>query len=138
MFKSEEEAAKALLKHRESMGPRYIELFRSTSAEVQQVLKRSQDPKFFPNSMKDSNGSHGQNGGFGGGGAMGHGGPIAPLQLLPPEMISGSNQRDCVRLRNLPLDCAVEQILEFLGLHAQHIIQHGVHMVLNTQVGIAI
>ncbi len=85
--------------------------------------------------MKESGGGSGGGGG-GGGGVPGHNSPgvVTPLQLLPPEMISGCNRKDCVRLRNLPLDCAVEQILEFLGVHAQHIIQHGVHMVLNTQV----
>ena len=38
MFKTEHEAAQALLKHKEIMGARYIELFRSTTAEVQQVI----------------------------------------------------------------------------------------------------
>lgn len=37
MFETEEIAAKALQKHRKSIGTRYIELFRSTTAEVQQV-----------------------------------------------------------------------------------------------------
>jgi epithelial splicing regulatory protein 1/2 len=37
MVKTEHEAAQALLKHKEIMGTRYIELFRSTTAEVQQV-----------------------------------------------------------------------------------------------------
>ena len=37
MFETEEIASKALHKHRESIGTRYIELFRSTTAEVQQV-----------------------------------------------------------------------------------------------------
>ena len=37
MLKTENEAAQALLKHKEIMGTRYIELFRSTTAEVQQV-----------------------------------------------------------------------------------------------------
>jgi hypothetical protein len=37
MVKTEHEASQALLKHKESMGARYIELFRSTTAEVQQV-----------------------------------------------------------------------------------------------------
>jgi epithelial splicing regulatory protein 1/2 len=114
MFKIEEEACKALLKHKEIMGTRYIELFRSTTAEVQQVFKRSQDPKHYQNALKDI--------------------PFAPLPLLPPEMISGGNRRDCIRLRNLPLECGVEQILEFLGVHSQHIMHQGVHMIFNSQV----
>ena len=40
LFRSEEEAAKALAKHRHVIGTRYIELFKSTTAEVQQVLAR--------------------------------------------------------------------------------------------------
>lgn len=34
LFEKEEEADKALSKHKESIGVRYIELFRSTTAEV--------------------------------------------------------------------------------------------------------
>ena len=41
LFKEESEGEKALLKHKEIIGSRYIELFRSTTAEVQQVLNRS-------------------------------------------------------------------------------------------------
>lgn len=37
LFGDEDEANKALKKHREIMGTRYIELFKSTTAEVQQV-----------------------------------------------------------------------------------------------------
>ena len=37
LFSSEEEASKALTKHKQTIGPRYIELFKSTTAEVQQV-----------------------------------------------------------------------------------------------------
>ena len=37
MLRTENEAAQALLKHKDIMGTRYIELFRSTTAEVQQV-----------------------------------------------------------------------------------------------------
>ncbi|CAF1077806.1 unnamed protein product [Rotaria magnacalcarata] len=113
MFKTENEASQALLKHKETMGTRYIELFRSTAAEVQQVFRRSQDPKNFQASLKDI--------------------PFAPLSMLPPEMLSGGNRKDCIRVRNLPLDCGIEQILEFLGVHSQHIVSHGVHMVYNCQ-----
>lgn len=37
LFSTENDAPKALSRHRESIGQRYIELFRSTTAEVQQV-----------------------------------------------------------------------------------------------------
>lgn len=37
LFALESDAKKALSRHRESIGNRYIELFRSTTAEVQQV-----------------------------------------------------------------------------------------------------
>ena len=37
LFATEEEANKGLTKHRECIGSRYIELFKSTTAEVQQV-----------------------------------------------------------------------------------------------------
>ncbi len=40
LFEDEEDAARALSKHKEVIGSRYIELFRSTTAEVQQVRKR--------------------------------------------------------------------------------------------------
>ncbi|KAE9419230.1 hypothetical protein Angca_004832, partial [Angiostrongylus cantonensis] len=43
-FSDEEQGQRALAKHRQTIGNRYIELFRSTSAEVQQVVKRSTEP----------------------------------------------------------------------------------------------
>lgn len=39
LLAQEKDAEKALQKHKENMGSRYIELFRSTTAEVQQVCK---------------------------------------------------------------------------------------------------
>lgn len=117
MFKDEEETSRALLKHKAMMGARYIELFRSTSAEVQQVLKRCQDPKYYQNNFKEIQ--------------------AAPLPILPPEMITG-NRKDCIRLRNLPIECGVEQILEFLGIHSQHIVHQGCHMIFNAQVNFSI
>ncbi|CAF1156616.1 unnamed protein product, partial [Didymodactylos carnosus] len=70
-----------------------------------------QDPKNFQTSLKDI--------------------PFAPLPMLPPELISGGNKKDCIRVRNLPVESNIEQILEFLGVHSQHIVAQGVHMVYN-------
>lgn len=39
LFASDEDAGLALSKHRELIGSRYIELFKSTTAEVQQVMR---------------------------------------------------------------------------------------------------
>lgn len=44
--------------------------------------------------------------------------------MLPPEMLSGTNKKDCIRVRNLPVECGIEQILEFLGVHSQHIVRN--------------
>ena len=38
LFAEEEDSEKALQKHKDIIGSRYIELFRSTTAEVQQVI----------------------------------------------------------------------------------------------------
>ena len=101
-----------------------------------QVFRRSQDPKNFQTSLKDI--------------------PFAPLPILPPEMLTGGNKKDCIRVRNLPVECGIEQILEFLGVHSQHIVRkrfiffmqkldistfliqvaQGVHMVYNAHVSL--
>lgn len=45
LFAKEEDAVKALSKHRDCIGSRYIELFRSTIAEVQQVRTNNENNK---------------------------------------------------------------------------------------------
>lgn len=49
LFNEEEDADKALRKHKQNIGSRYIELFRSTSAEVQQVSQENQLTSAVPN-----------------------------------------------------------------------------------------
>ncbi|XP_014616855.1 PREDICTED: RNA-binding protein fusilli isoform X1 [Polistes canadensis] len=114
LFAQEEDAVKALSKHRDCIGSRYIELFRSTTAEVQQVLNRATDPKPFVLQVPS----------------------IQPLQfppLLPQHIITSGTRKDCVRLRGLPYEALVEHILEFMGEHSKNIIYQGVHMVYNAQ-----
>ncbi|XP_034030750.1 epithelial splicing regulatory protein 1 isoform X3 [Thalassophryne amazonica] len=111
LFTCEEHAQNALKKHKEILGRRYIELFKSTAAEVQQVLNRYSSAPLIP---------------------------VAPaplvsvlptVSLLPPP----GSLRDCLRLRGLPYTASIEDILTFLGEFTNDIRPHGVHMVLNQQ-----
>lgn len=124
LFKEETEGEKALQKHKEIIGSRYIELFRSTTAEVQQVLNRSTEPTS-------------KSGGVGGV----SGAPplipnlpqVPPMAVIPQQLITAGTRKDCIRLRGLPYESQVEHILEFLGDHAKNIVYQGVHMVFNAQ-----
>ncbi|KAM9852378.1 epithelial splicing regulatory protein 1 isoform 2-T2 [Aulostomus maculatus] len=111
LFACEDHAQCALRKHKEILGRRYIELFKSTAAEVQQVLNRYSSAPLIP---------------------------VAPpplvsvlptVSLLPPP----GGVRDCLRLRGLPYTANIEDILTFLGEFTHDIRPHGVHMVLNQQ-----
>ncbi|XP_053201759.1 1-phosphatidylinositol 3-phosphate 5-kinase-like isoform X1 [Panonychus citri] len=112
LFDSEEMAIKALHKHREIIGSRYIELFRSSTAEVQQVLNRAMDFR----SNCETNSLN-----------------LPQIPLIPHQLLPSGSRRDCIRLRGLPYEAQVEQILEFLGENAKNIVFRGVHMVYNAQ-----
>ncbi|KAG7237845.1 hypothetical protein INR49_031739 [Caranx melampygus] len=114
LFSCEEYAQNALKKHKQILGKRYIELFRSTAAEVQQVLNRYMSTPLI-STLPPS--------------------PIVPVPVLatPPFLPATSSTRDCVRLRGLPYTAGIEDILEFMGEHTVDIKPHGVHMVLNQQ-----
>lgn len=61
--------------------------------------------------------------------------PLAPqLPLLPQPLMTSGSRKDCIRLRGLPYEAQVEQILEFLLDSAKNIVFQGVHMVYNSQV----
>ncbi|XP_070498855.1 RNA-binding protein fusilli isoform X5 [Chironomus tepperi] len=121
LFSDESDAPKALSKHRESIGQRYIELFRSTIAEVQQVLNRSMDPKTYEQNTPKP--------------------PliaqipqtITQMPMLPQHVITSGTEKNCIRLRGLPYEAKVEHILHFLEDFAKHIVYQGVHLVYNAQ-----
>uniref|UniRef100_A0A8C2X5Y0 Epithelial splicing regulatory protein 2 n=1 Tax=Cyclopterus lumpus TaxID=8103 RepID=A0A8C2X5Y0_CYCLU len=114
LFSCEEYAQNALKRHKQILGKRYIELFRSTAAEVQQVLNRYMSAPLI-STLPPS--------------------PMMPVSVLttPPYLPAASSTRDCVRLRGLPYTAGIEDILEFMGEHTVDIKPHGVHMVLNQQ-----
>ncbi|XP_039957392.1 RNA-binding protein fusilli isoform X2 [Bactrocera tryoni] len=118
LFAIESDAPKALSRHRESIGQRYIELFRSTTAEVQQVLNRSMDPRTYEANHQQPLIAQL---------------PSMPLSLLPQHLITSGTTKNCIRLRGLPYEALVEHILHFLDDFAKHIIFQGVHMVINAQ-----
>ncbi|XP_051879817.1 LOW QUALITY PROTEIN: epithelial splicing regulatory protein 1 [Pristis pectinata] len=109
LFACEEYAQNALKKHKDLLGKRYIELFRSTAAEVQQVLNRYTSTPLIPIAPA----------------------PIIPV--LPQPFVPSTSMRDCIRLRGLPYAATIEDILEFLGEFTYDIRPQGVHMVLNQQ-----
>ena len=55
--------------------------------------------------------------------------------LLPQQLITCGVTKDCIRMRGLPFEATVTDILTFLGEHARNIVFQGVHMVYNAQVG---
>ncbi|XP_041975245.1 RNA-binding protein fusilli isoform X2 [Aricia agestis] len=114
LFAHEADAPRALARHRRLIGARYIELFRSTIAEVQQVLNRSLER------------------GGGAGGAAAAAADVVPV-MLPQHVITSGTAKDCVRLRGLPYEAKVEHILTFLDEFAKNIVVQGVHMVYNSQ-----
>uniref|UniRef100_A0A1I7V174 RRM domain-containing protein n=1 Tax=Caenorhabditis tropicalis TaxID=1561998 RepID=A0A1I7V174_9PELO len=100
-FETEEDAQQGLKKHRNIIGQRYIELFKSTAAEVQQVVKRCN----LINSQTTVTNA---------------------VEMIPDE-----KKRDCVRLRGLPYEANVQHVVSFLGDFSTMVRFQGVHMVFN-------
>ncbi|KAJ2941239.1 hypothetical protein O0L34_g3435 [Tuta absoluta] len=119
LFAKEDEAPKALSRHRKLIGARYIELFRSTTAEVQQVLNRSLETRTSATSTPAT--------------APAPAEALLPVALVPQHVITSGTAKDCVRLRGLPYEAQVEHILTFLDEFAKNIVVQGVHMVYNAQ-----
>ncbi|XP_045512788.1 RNA-binding protein fusilli isoform X1 [Pieris brassicae] len=119
LFANEEDSPKALARHRKLIGARYIELFRSTTAEVQQVLNRSLETRTSQSSTPST--------------ANPPTDGLLPVALVPQHVITSGTAKDCVRLRGLPYEAQVEHILNFLDEFAKNIVVQGVHMVYNAQ-----
>ncbi|CAK5075798.1 unnamed protein product [Meloidogyne enterolobii] len=158
LFCDEQSGRRALLKHRQRMGTRYIELFRTTQAEVQQLFNSKQQ---IINAQEKN---------LGGGGILTNNNLLVNnnqktqtiitsttssasngiINTLPPIFAPPINtsvatfipfgkptpppfkngrRRDCLRLRGLPYEAQVQQVVEFLGPHARHVLFQGVHMI---------
>ena len=58
------------------------------------------------------------------------------LPALPPQLITSGKRRDCVRMRGLPYEASVNDIVTFLGDHSRQIVTQGVHLIYNAEVRI--
>ncbi|KAG7282192.1 hypothetical protein CRUP_034939 [Coryphaenoides rupestris] len=133
LFSCEEHAQRALRKHKEILGKRYIELFKSTAAEVQQLRREM---------TKRGGAAHEARGAcvtvssvctdmqvlnrYSSAPLI----SVAPAPLvsvLPTVSLlpSPGCVRDCLRLRGLPYTATIEDILTFLGEFTRDIRPHG-------------
>lgn len=63
--------------------------------------------------------------------------PNMPGTMMPPQqIITSGTHRDCIRMRGLPFEATVQDILTFLGELSRNITFQGVHMVYNAQVSL--
>ncbi|KAM7536356.1 hypothetical protein Aperf_G00000080623 [Anoplocephala perfoliata] len=159
MFATDAEAEKALQNHRQHIGSRYIELFRSTPAEVNQVMnaiiKHSNDlrlplwpaasdqdnylsqtgplldfqsPSVFTDATKDpffSNSNFAT--------PMPN---MSPLTLALPSLLPGSapspplfSTGPILRIKGMPPETTVNDILNFLGTYWPTVALHGIHLI---------
>ncbi|PAA73470.1 hypothetical protein BOX15_Mlig034309g1 [Macrostomum lignano] len=114
IFENEILAERALQNHRQHIGNRYIELFKSTPAEVNQVLCSFKNPQQAENGHDNPANAPGLL-------------PFTPLSLLQPPNFS----KMFIRVRGMPVDASVADILNFLEGHSQNIVFQGVHLVYN-------
>jgi len=56
------------------------------------------------------------------------------LPTLPPQLITAGKRRDCVRMRGLQYEAAVNDIVTFLGDHSRQIVTQGVHLIYSAEV----
>ena len=130
IFDSEEGAERALGNHRQHIGNRYIELFKSTPAEVNQVLNSFLNPVLSLEPIENGQPStllpclNLLNGPLGIG-TIGGAGTFAPPAHLAKVFI---------RIRGMPVDATVADILTFLDTYSHNIVFQGVHMVYNAMV----
>jgi len=67
--------------------------------------------------------------------------PSFPAAMMPTavhpgqtQLIAAGKRRDCIRLRGLPYDASVNDIVTFLGDHSRQIVTQGVHLIYNADV----
>jgi len=60
--------------------------------------------------------------------------PMMATVLVPQQLITCGTTRNCLRMRGLPMEMTVADILSILGDSSRHIVYQGVHLVYNSTV----
>jgi len=56
------------------------------------------------------------------------------LPTLPPQVITTGKRRDCIRLRGLPYEASINDIVTFLGDCSRQIVTQGIHLIYSAEV----
>lgn len=88
-----------------------------------QVLNRSLDPRASPTDVQDMTSAQMTSL------LTPFPAPMAATVLVPQQLITCGTTRNCVRMRGLPMEVTVADILSILGDCSRHIIYQGVHLV---------
>eukprot|EP00271_Cylindrocystis_brebissonii_P015820 TRINITY_DN38855_c0_g1_i1.p1 TRINITY_DN38855_c0_g1~~TRINITY_DN38855_c0_g1_i1.p1 ORF type:complete len:464 (-),score=107.18 TRINITY_DN38855_c0_g1_i1:590-1981(-) len=131
-FASEETATRAMQLHREPMGSRYVELFRSTKGEMMTAVQQKmygvypgagggynqfgmQQQMNMMSMMGMGAGMGGMGAGMGGMGAMGG--------------LGDPTENVCIKMRGLPYNAGQREIMEFF--EGYQVVANGIHVVMN-------
>lgn len=112
-FVDEETASQAMQLHREPMGSRYVELFRSTKGEMMSVVKQQM---YGVSSRMESYSSYGQMPGMLGNalGLRGMRGVVGMgLSGVLQGVMNDSSESVCIKMRGLPFNAETKDILKF-------------------------
>lgn len=125
LFKSQDEVTQALKLHKTNLSNRYVEVFRSNNGELMQVACRQGVSTKFGQLI----------------------GVTASRTSSRPYFNRGFTQKEssntntgasldtqgdnCVRMRGLPYETTVDEILEFFGRYKDEILPRGIHFVYN-------
>ena len=108
LFDSEIEGQLALRKHRENIGKRYVELFRSTRAEMQQVLTMYTNVNHQATTTSTISPILGPH-------------PFAQHQPQHQVVLNQTNM-SCLRMRGVPMSVGEKEIVAFLSTHVKNVI----------------
>ncbi|CAM6102293.1 unnamed protein product [Calypogeia fissa] len=135
-FTNEETAARAMQLHREPMGSRYVELFRSTKGEMMTAVQQRMYGGMFSGvggfSQFGVNQIPGMMGAFGVQGLTGMN--VAALQAAGLSGISSLNgvgetsEHVCIKMRGLPYNAGQREIMDFF--EGYNILPNGIHVVM--------